>query len=173
MIIKNKRTEGKITADYGIKDYYKYFKKSNPELNIDYKTYKTIISSFNSELMNFIIEDNLEYNLPYLGSTLSVKKDKRVPKIVNGKLYHTAPVDWVATNKLWDEDSEAKDKKLLVRYLNSHTSKYVFRIYFKKFKVYFQNKQLFTFKTSRTFQRTLSKRIKDESKENYESFLLY
>lgn len=173
MIIKNKRTSGKIKPGYGIQDYYKFFKETNEDLNIDFKLYKKVISMFNSEIINLIIEDNLEYNIPYLGSTLSIKKDKRLPKIVNGKLYNTTPVDWVETNKLWSEDSEAREKKLLVRYLNSHTSKYVFRIYFKKHKLPFKNKQFYSFKSSRNFQRTLSARINDETKEKYESFLLY
>ena len=173
MIIKNKRTAGKINADYSVKDYYKYFKTDNPDINITYKQYKAIVSKFNEEVINLIIHENVEYNIPYLGSTLSIKKDKRIPKIVNGKLYNTAPVDWVATNKLWSEDDEAREKKLLVRHLNSHSSKYVFRIYFKKFKLYFANKKLFSFKSNRKFQRLLSARIKDTTKENYESFSLY
>jgi len=173
MIIKNKRTEGKIKADYGIKDYFSYFKENNPELNIDYKTYNKIISEFNKGIINLIIEDNVEYNIPYLGSSISIKKDKRIPRIVNGKLYNTSPVDWVATNKLWSEDKEAMDKKLLVRYLNSHTSKHVFRIYFKKYNLYFANKKLFSFQSNRDFKRSLGARIKDENKEKYESYLLY
>jgi hypothetical protein len=172
MIIK-KRTEGNINADYGIKDYYKYFKENNPELNIDYATYKKVIYDFNKELVDLIINDNLEYNIPYIGSSISIRKDKRVPKIVNGKLYNSAPVDWAATNKLWSEDEEARDKKLLVRYLNQHTSKYVFRIYFKKYNLYFNNKKLFNFKATRSFQRLLSARIKDDTKEKYDSYLLY
>jgi len=169
----NKRSEGKIKTDYSIKDYFKYFKKNNEDLDIPYKTYTSVISQFNKELINLIIEDNLEYTIPYIGSTLSIRKDKRVPKIINGKLYNNTPVDWKSTNELWNNDSEAKEKKLLVRHLNYHTSRYVFRIYFKKFKLYFINKKLFSFKVSRNFQRSLSKRINDENKNKYESYTLY
>lgn len=172
-MIKKARTEGKIKTDYSIKDYFKYFKKNNEDLDISYKTYTSVINQFNKELINLIIEDNLEYTIPYIGSTLSIRKDKRVPKIVNGKLYNTTPVDWKATNELWDSDDEARDKKLLVRHLNYHTSKYVFRIYFKKYKLYFINKKLFSFKVSRNFQRSLSSRINDENKNKYESYLLF
>jgi hypothetical protein len=170
---KNKRTEGKIKTDYGITDYYKFFKTDNPELDIPYDTYTSIISQFNKEVIDLIINNNIEYSIPYLGSTLSIKKDKRVPKIVNGKLYNTSPVDWVATNKLWEEHPETKIKKLLVRYLNSHTSKYVFRIYFKKYKLYFKNKALFSFKTNRGFSRKLGIRINDEDLPRYDTHLLY
>ena len=171
---KNKRTEGVIKAHYGMKDYFNYFKKNNPILSyINKKLYNSIISDFNQALVDLIIEENLTYTVPYLGSSLNIRKEKKVPRIVNGKLYNTTPVDWVATNKLWDEDIEAKEKKLLVRYSNSHTSRYVFRIYLKKYNYSFKNKKYYSFKPCRTFQRLLSKRIKDESKSKYDTYLLY
>jgi len=172
-MIKNKRTEGKIKTHFGIKDYFKYFKTNYSEINVEYSKYTSIISDFNKELVNLIIEENLEYQLPHLGSTLSIKKDKRVLKIIDGKLYNTSPVDWVATNKLWSEDEESRQKKLLVRYNNNHTMKYVFRIYFKKYTYPFQNKQLYSFKPNRKFQRLLGARIKDENKERYDTYLLF
>jgi hypothetical protein len=172
MIIKKPRTSGKIKSHYGINDYFKFFKKDS-EISIDKSTYSNIISDFNEELRDLIIEDNFEYILPYLGASLSIKKDKRVPKIVNGKLYNPTPVDWVATNKLWSEDDESREKKLLVRYNNNHTSKYVFRIYFKKHIHPFINKKFYNFESGRKFQRLLSARIKDETKDRYDTFLLY
>jgi len=172
-MVKNKRTEGKIKTDYGINNYYKYFIKNNQDINISGSEYKDIITEFNNGIINLIIEESLEYTIPYIGSTLCVRKDKRIPRIVNGKLYNPSPVDWVATNKLWSEDEESKDKKLLVRYLNNHTSKYVFRVYFKKYNLYFENKKLYSFKVNRIFSRLLGKRIKDEDKEKFDSYLLY
>jgi len=172
-MVKNKRTEGKINSDYGVNDYFQYFKENNKDIKISKKKYKDIISEFNKGIIDLIIEKGFEYNIPYIGSTLCIRKDKRVPKIVNGKLYNSSPVDWVATNKLWSEDQESREKKLLVRYLNAHTSKYVFRIYFKKYNLYFVNKKLFSFKVNRTFSRLLGKRIKDEDKEKFDSYLLY
>lgn len=172
-MIKNPRTQGKIKTHYGIFDYFKFFKIKHPEIVIDRVKYSDIVSEFNQGIIDLIIEENLEYDLPYIGSTLSIKQEKRVPRIVNGKLYNTVPVDWVATNNLWREDSDAYEKKLLVRYTNSHSSKYVFRIYFKKYKQVFLNKKYYYFKPTRTFQRLLSARIKDDNKEKYNAFLLY
>ena len=173
MIIKNPRTEGKIKSHFGITDYYKYFKKNNTELKIEANIFKNIVSDFNNEIINLVINDNVEYYLPHIGSSLSIRKTKKTPSIVNGKLVNTAPVDWVVTNKLWSEDEEAKDKKLLVRFNNSHTSKFIFRVFFKKYYLVFTNKKYYSFKTSRGFQRSLAKRIKDEDKDRYDSYLLY
>jgi len=171
--MKNKRTAGKIKAHYGIKDYYKAFKKDNPKLNIPYNQFTKIVNKFNERIVEAIIEDNLHYKLPYLGASLSVKKHKSVPRIVDGKLYNPTPVDWQATNKLWDEDEEARERKLLVRYSNNHTSKHVFRIYFKKYIYPFINKKYYSFDTCRAFSRRLGARINDENKDTYDAFLLY
>jgi len=171
---KNRLHKGnKIKVHYGIGNYYKFFKQDNPNLKISYQQYTKIIQAFNKELINLIIDGNVEYILPHLGSSLSIKKDKRVPRFIDGKLYNPTPVDWVATNKLWDEDEEARDKKLLVRYNNNHTSKYVFRVYFKKHIHPFMNKKYYNFQTSRHFARQLAARIKDEEKDRYDTFLLY
>ncbi len=172
-MIKKPRTEGKIKAHYGMKDYFKYFIKEYPELNISNKKYYNIIGEFNKNLTELIIEDNVEYNLPHLGSSLSVKKTKQLPRIIEGKLVNKTPVDWVATNKLWLDDEEAKEKKLLVRYNNYHTSKHVFTISFKKYIYPFKNKKYYKFKSNRDFARLLGKRINDQNKEQYDAYLLY
>jgi len=172
-ITKKPRTSGKIKSHFGIVNYYKYYKENNKESKVDKILYNKIISDFNNEIINLVINDNVEYYLPHIGSSLSIRKTKKTPSIVNGKLVNTAPVDWVVTNKLWSEDKEAKDKKLLVRFNNSHTSKFIFRVFFKKYYLVFTNKKYYSFKTSRGFQRLLAKRIKDEDKDRYDSYLLY
>lgn len=172
-MIKNKRSEGKIRTHYGMTDYYKYFKSEYPELSISKTLYHDVIKDFNSELMRLIIEENVDYRLPYIGSTISVRKVKRNPRISNGKLYNPTPINWVATNKLWSEDEEAKEKKILVRFLNTHTSGYVYRIYFKKYNLYYNNKKLYNFKTLRGFSRMLGNRINDEDKDKFNAYLLY
>lgn len=162
----------KLKADYGMSDYYKFYKKKldNP---VNSLLYNQIITKFNDEIKDLIIEDNLTYQLPFLGFEIVLKKQKRIPKIVNGKLINNIPPDWKATNELWDKDAEAKEKKLLVRYNNYHTSNYIYRIYFKKFKSKIKNKSLFKFQPNRTFKRQLSARIKDTNKGNLNAYLLY
>lgn len=172
-MINKLRTEGKINSHYGMSDYYKYFKKLHPELKIERKTYCNIIENFNKQLINLIINDNIDYKFPSIGSSISIRKNKQTVKIQEGKIVNTSPVDWVATNKLWFDDKEAKEKKLLVRFLNSHTSKHVFRIKFKKYLYGFKNKKYYKFKPVRSFTRDLAKRIKDENQERYNAYNLY
>ena len=170
---KNKRTKGVLKAHYGMKDYFKSFKLHNPTIDVPRKKYNDIISEFNKKLVDMIIEENLTYTVPYLGSSINTRKEKKTPKIINGKLYNTTPVDWKTTNELWSSDPEAREKKLLVRYTNSHTSRYVFRIYLKKYNYSFKNKKYYSFEPCRDFKRLLGKRINDETKPKYDTYLLY
>lgn len=162
----------KLKVDYGITDYYKFYKNDvdNP---INSKLYNEIITRYNNEIKTLIIEKNLIYQLPYLGFEVILKKQKRAPRIVDGKLINNIPPDWKATNELWEKDEEAKKKKLLVRYNNYHTSNFIYRIYFKKFKSKIKNKSLFKFQPNRSFKRQLSARIKDSNKDTLNAYLLY
>lgn len=169
---KISRGAKKIQGHYGMKDYYKHYKKTTDK-PVNAIKYNKVISLFNKELVELMLNENVEYNLPSLGLNLSIRKDKRVPKIVNGKLVNNSPVDWVTTKQLWDRNEEAKNNKVLVRYLNNHTSGYVFRIYLKKFGAKLKNRTVYKYKPARSFQRALGARIKDLTKDKFESFLLY
>ncbi len=162
----------KIKVDYGMPDYYNHYCKisDNPVSKLKYNK---IISDFNNGIIDLILNDSLEYKIPHINSTLLVKKDKRKPRIKDGKLINSSPVDWKTTSKLWNDDPDAKKKKILVRYINSHTSGYVFRIYMKKFSSTFKNRSYYSFKTSRKLQRALSARIKDDNKDKFDAYLLY
>lgn len=162
----------KTRSDFGIADYHKYYtKKYNSE--VSRSRYKSIIEDFNDGIKNLIIEESLVYQLPYIGMEIMLKKDKRKPRIVNGKLINNTPPNWKATNELWDRDDEAREKKIVVRYNNHHTSGYVYRIYCKKFKCNLKYRSLYKFKPNRTFARGLGKRLLDPDKDNLDAFLLY
>ena len=167
-----KKNSNKIKVHYGITDYYKYYKKNNKDCVSSIK-YNKIISDFNSEIIDNILNNNLEYYIPSLGFTITVRKAKRKPRIIDGKLYNTVPVDWKTTKELWNTDEEAKEKKIIVRFNNTHTSGYVFSIRLIKFGLSFKNKKHYKFKAARDFARSLSERIKDEEKDKYDTYKLY
>jgi len=167
-----KRSPKKIPAHYGLNDYYKFYKKNSDD-PINSKLYSSIIGEFNKSIINLILNDNMEYNIPELHTTINIRKDKRQPKIIDGKLYHNAPINWVATNTLWSTNKEAKDSKLLVRYINNLTSGYVYRIHLNRFGKNYKSKPFYKFKPTRFFQRSLAKRINDTSKSKFDAYLLY
>lgn len=167
------RSKNKIKVDYGMKDYYEFYQETYDNPKITKATYNKVISATNAAIINMMLDEGMDYKLPHLNSSLTIRKDKRTPKIVDGKVVNTSPVDWVTTKKLWEKDAEAKEKKILVKYLNHHTSGYVFRIYMKKFGSSFKNRTVYKFEPSRKFKRALSARIKDEDKDKFDTYLLY
>jgi hypothetical protein len=166
------RTEGKINSHFGVRDYYKYYKK-NVENPVEYSKYVKVISELNELVIDDILNKSQDYILPVLGLTLTIRKDERKPQIKNGKLYNNRPPDWQKTNALWDIDPEAKAKKVLVRHINSHTSGFVYRIFCHKFNSSLKNKYFYKFKPSRNFQRSLSQRINDPDKDRFDCYLLH
>ncbi len=168
-----KRGEGKITSGYGMTDYYKYYKQ-NYDNPVDSKLYNKVISEVHEQIVNSIIDNSLEFYMKYLSYSLVVRKTKKVPKIKNGKLVNTMPINYKETLELWRTNEEAREKKILIRHLNNHTSRYVFRIkLLKAGHKYYDNKLYYRFKACRSFQRLLAKRILDEQKDNFDAYLLY
>lgn len=167
-----KRGEGKVKVHYGMTDYYKYYCK-NTENPVSRLQFNKVITSFNEKIVDLIINEGLEFTPVTLQMTLCIRKSQRIPRIKDGKLINTSPIDWKTTTKLWEEDEEAREKKILIKFLNNHTSKNVFRIKLLKSGNAYLNKKLYRFKACRLFQRSLSARIFDTSKDNFNCFNLY
>ena len=163
--------EHKVKCHYGMGDYYRYYKKLYKK-NISRTKFSNIFTDFNLELQKLIILENVIYTMPGTNFQLVMMKDKRKPKIKDGKLLNNIPVDFKKTNALWERDEEAKRKKLLVRYNNSHTSHYVYRIYFKKFATKIKYRSVYKFQVNRDFKRSINIYILDPD-INIDAYLLY
>lgn len=167
------RSSNKVKVDFGMTDYYKFYKERYKESKVSRLTYNKIITEANAAIIELVLNKGIEYKLPSLSTVLTVRKDKRVSKIIDGKVVNPTPIDWATTKKLWEQDEDAKTKKILVKYLNHHSSGYVFRIYMKKFGSSFKNRSVYKFQASRRFKRALGARIKDDNKDKYDTYLLY
>jgi len=172
MQMTTKRTEGRIKSDFGMTDYYKYY-KSKVKDPVDNHKFHKVISEFNSKIVDLIINEGLEFTPVGLHFNFCVRKTKRIARIKDNKLINTAPIDWKATKDLWENDSAAKDNKILLRFLNNHTSKHIFRIRATKVGQKYRNKKLYRFKACRSFQRLLAKRILDKNQDNFNSYDLW
>lgn len=168
----NIRGEGRIKTDYGIKDFYKYYysKSKNPK---NKELFNKIVYDFNKRIVDSIINDGLEFTPIKAQFTFCIRKNKRSIKLIDNKVVNTHPIDWKTTTTLWENDEEARDKKLIIRFLNNHTSKYVFRILMLKNKGTYLNKRFFRYKPPRSFQRSLAKRILNPNLDNYEAYKQY
>jgi len=171
-MINSKRTKGKISKDYGMADYYKYYKENykNP---VSSQKFNKVVSEFNKTIVHNIINSGLEYTPARIQLTFCIRKYKKIIKIENGKLLNPNPIDWKSTKQLWQDDEEAAEKKIILRYLNNHTSKYIFRIKALKTGNTFKNKKKYRFKACRSFQRQLAKRILDPNQDNFQAYNLF
>lgn len=168
----NRRSSKKVPAHFGMQDYYKYYKKHS-EAPVEPSVYNRVISEFNMEVMDQILNHYKVYTLPYLRLKIGVRKSKPRIRIKDNTVVNGNPIDWATTKKLWEEDEESLKNKTLVRHTNKHTFGYVFKIYALKFAARFKHKSLFRFKPVRKFQRELSKRINDPNKDRFDCYLLY
>lgn len=156
---------------YGIPDYYSYYLENNDF--VDRKKFNKIMCEFNKILIENILDNNLEYVAPKLDMTLCVRKMGKEIRIEDNKVVNTAPIDWKSTKELWEINPSAKAEKKLLRFLNTHTSKYVFRIKFLKNGNNFRQRNQFRFKAVRSFSRKLALRIFDKSKSKFDTYKLY
>ena len=170
--MQEKIRKHKLKADYGQKDYYKYYCE-NYDSPLTRKQYNEIQKRFFEKVIYSMLNERLEYYIDHLGFILTIRKEKRAPEIRDGKLYNNRPIDFKATKELWKKHPDAKEKGLIVRHLNDHTSGYVFRIYLKKFRSNIKGRSYFRFRPMRQFKRDLNKRIRDANKEPFDCFLLY
>jgi len=87
---------------------------------------------------------------------LQLKKEQR-GVIINkdGTMKVTYPVDWKATLKLWFEDEEAREQKLLIRM----NSKCVYKVHFDKWDATFNNKIFYDFTLNRYIKQGLKNNI--------------
>lgn len=87
---------------------------------------------------------------------LELKKEQRgVYFDKDGNMKVTYPVDWMATLRLWFEDEEARENKLLIR-LNS---KCVYKVHFNKYDATFNNKIFYDFTLNRFIKKKLKNNI--------------
>jgi hypothetical protein len=133
--------------------------------------YGEVISAINSEIMNLVIDKGFKFKMPSRMGTIEIRKKKSVTYIDdNGNFINNLPVDWGATNKLWKEDSDAAEKKKLIRHTNPHTRGYVARFYLDKGAANFKNKRIYKFSPCREAQRDLAKAIHDNPQLDFYTF---
>lgn len=156
---------------YGMADYYKFFCENNPYIKLTKQQYNNIISEYNKKLSEHLIE-NLVLNLPYRLGKLEILKVKRKAYLdKNGELKNNVPIDWKSTNELWSRNPEMKANKVLIRYNNTNTNGYVFRVYYNKGKAVYKNKSIYFCKPVRSLARGITKRINDYSKIKYDAYI--
>lgn len=152
----------KVSGSWGIYDAYKLIRKHkwfDIGRPLKEKEFYDIIRQMNNRFADEIAKGNT-VTFPSKMGRLELRKEKRGVYFQDGKMKVTYPVDWHATLKLWFEDKEAREQKLLIR----RNSKCVYRVQFNKHDATFNNKIFYDF--------TLNRYIKQKLKHNINNGLI-
>lgn len=155
----------KVSNSYGVRDGFKYYRKTKPKdskyVLEDIEYYK-IIRTINNKLKEKLLEGK-DITLPCRMGKLELRKLEKGINIVNGKVVNNYPISWDKTLKLWYEDEDAYNRKILVK----EESKNVFKIYYDKYSANYNNKKFYQFSTNRDLKLKLKEKIQDNKIEAF------
>lgn len=155
----------RLKSDYTFKDLYKFYKKryDNP---LDRITYMRFLTEFYTEILNLVLYNGIDYNLPARLGSLRIRKRQNVQKINDdGELIHNLKPDWKKSKELWAKkypDKTPKELKLIphkpiVYHMNEHTDGYYFEWHWDKLTCNVKNQTAYRFEPIRNKKREASK----------------
>lgn len=149
----------KIKGSVGVYDFYKRLRKNKWEgigRPLTEKQFYSIIRNINNLLAENIANGE-SVVFPAKMGKLELRKSERGASIVDGKLKILYPVDWSETLKLWYEDVEARNQKILKRF----ETPYTYRVRYSKGRANYENKGFYAFTLNRFIKRALKENIKN------------
>lgn len=136
----------------------KYIYRSVPKDHIFKKYNEHILSTIIRSIHEILSDDlakGIPISLPNLG-TFYITAPELYYYRKDGKLHTNRNIDWFATHKLWYEDKEAAEEKILIRYNNKEN----FHITWDRGK--FHNCKFYKFRAHRSLKAKLKENIKNE-----------
>lgn len=155
----------KVTGSIGVYQSYKWIRK-HKWLDIGRPLKEGEFYRIVRRINNYLAEElsrGREIRLPHRMGSLEIRKRPTRVAIVDGKLVTSLPIDWDKTLKLWYEDKEAFDNKVLVRIETEE----VFKVYYNKQNANYNNKSFYEFKPNREIKRKLSKHAREGNLDAY------
>lgn len=154
----NKTRIHKINNSLGVYDAYKWLRK-NKWLNVgpvSEHDYYTIIRTVNKFLiLNFLSTGSIK--LPERLGEITLRKYQAEIILKNNKVQTNLPIDWDATLKLWSEDKESYNNRVLIR----AEEKEIFKVFYDKSKALYNNKSFYSFELNRDIKKSLKKKLKE------------
>jgi len=173
-----KRGKNRIKPDYGIRDFFKYYKDNAKEPIIDYKKFVAIWKDCAEVIVRLIVYRNLDFSIPARMGNLQIRKIKsKVFLNPDGSLNkNKMAVDYKASWEKWrkeypdltiEEIAKLKNKKP-VYHLNEHTDGYRVKWVWDKFTCTVKNQSIYSLKMTRQNKQEVSKAIKNYKTDYYE-----
>lgn len=152
--------------DISSQDLYKRYIKGldtiekNDGFDLSLGRINNAVADVNAEIINEMILHNRFFKLPFRLGTIMILKTKPVVKFKkDGTL--SLPIDYKETNKLWEEDAEAKKNKKFVYFRNLHTGGYLMYFKWTKSSTNVRNIKAYTFVPVKGAKRQLVASLKD------------
>lgn len=144
------------TKSHTIKDFYKSYQEyvaDNPLYQIEYKTFREIITDYFQYLRDQIIEEGREVKLPCRLGSLYVIKHR--PKHLDGR---SLRVDYYSTKKYGK----------LMYHLNEHSDGYKYRFRWDRRECNVPNRSKYNLVMTRQNKRRLASIIKNNERDYFE-----
>lgn len=154
--IQVKRGKGRISNCVGVYDIYKMLRKNKwPGIGkpVSQHDFYAIIRTVNDNIANDILS-GIDIDLPYFMGRIFIQKSTPKIFIKDGRLVNTFPIDWPSTLKLWEEDREAYNDKILLRY----ERKTRLMVKYSNFNARFKNQSFYTIDFNRELKREVNRR---------------
>ena len=150
--IYKKRGKGKLTADVGMHNIYKYYRtrSKNP---IDKIKIRAIMNDINLKIRDRIINESEYFKMPFGIGILRIRKSSELSRLYK---ISNCPVNYKLTRELGQ-----------VVY---HDSQYMYRWNWVKYRSHMKWKSVYKFEPSRASKRLLAKAILVDKKDYFFEF---
>lgn len=162
----NQSRKTSITNSYGVYDAYKYYRKNKPldkKYIISESQYFSIIRKLNLILGQELLAQR-DIIFPLGMGKIEVRK--RFPEVKvdkDGKVKNSYPIDWDSTLRLWYEDKDAREERLLLK----KKEKEVFIVRYNKSNAKYKNQSYFEFVVNRALKLNLRDKIREGTFDAY------
>lgn len=148
----------KVISDYGVSDYYKFYKESRKS-DISYSLYSRVLDDILKGIADAMSNQMYDFKLPFnLGRIITRKFAPPLKYDEDGNPFIKRGIDWNGTRLLWAEHPELEKKQYLY-HMNDHSSGYTFTIIYRKRGCKFRNRLYYTAQVNRAIKRNIAKKI--------------
>lgn len=156
-LLHSKKHEKHIPRSITKREFYFDYLKIKPKYKkyiISESMHIKILNAFFSKIGERLLHGDY-IRMPYTFGGISIRMRPVSVEFVDGQLRTSRPVQWGKTIKLWVEDPQAYQDKLVVR----SEDDYVYTLIYSKYRAFFKNVKLIKLQTNRNFKEKMRVRI--------------
>lgn len=140
------------TNNYVFQNIQRKYNKGR-ENKVSVKDFRTVLNAMGEILAERLLTTS-EVTLPFYLGSLYIGKYNIDTYYKNGKLKTTRLINWVETQKLWKEDTEAKKNKYVIH----NEGNTMYRLMYSKKGAKYSNGEFFHFRFLKSFKKEFSHR---------------